>query len=129
MVAFYLICGSLPFKGATPLEVLDAVISSDVHVAPDASPDFASLVKALLHKRPTHRAGCASEEAEDIKAAPWFGGVDWDAVAEGDVDGPAVEPMEESPKTLVARSWPRAVPLAEVIRPLGPGHLRLWPDW
>jgi len=53
------------------------------------------LIKGLLEVDTTKRLGCAAQGAEEIKAHPWFFGIEWDKVYDHRYQAPLVPFVED----------------------------------
>jgi len=52
-------------------------ITEEVQYPPYLSDEAVDCLSQLLDRRPAHRLGNGEHGVEDIKAHPWFAGVDW----------------------------------------------------
>jgi len=48
---------------------------------PYFSPEVSSLLSKLLERNPTKRIGCSKEDADEIRAHPWFSDINWEKVS------------------------------------------------
>ena len=79
VLLYELIAGEPPFRGETPKQMLNNILSTTVDVRP-LSPVAASLVRSLLQVNPTLRLG--SSGFEDIQAHAFFAFTMWDRMSE-----------------------------------------------
>ena len=61
--------------------MLTDISSKPVEMKPYFNEDVSSLLKKLLERNPKKRLGCKAEDADEIKAHPWFSDINWDKVA------------------------------------------------
>ncbi len=90
VILLEMITGELPFNGSSPDEIFDSILKDEVDIAGrigscdnNASEHAVSLVKGLLEKDPEKRLG-SFKGAEEVKAHPFFGGIEWDSLRNED---------------------------------------------
>ncbi|KAG9406394.1 hypothetical protein AC1031_002714 [Aphanomyces cochlioides] len=81
IVACEILTGVHPFRGESQMRLLSNVVNSDPFLPPSLSPEAASLIQGFLCKQPKLRLGSVGRKFEDIKAHPFFAGLDWDKVS------------------------------------------------
>ncbi|KAJ9117398.1 hypothetical protein QFC24_006494 [Naganishia onofrii] len=98
--AFELIIGKRPFRGRTNTNLTESIMMEQLHwpddVAGKISQDGQRAIRAWLERDMHYRLGykLGGGGIEDIKAHPWFRGIDWDAVYRKE----AQPPFEPDPK-------------------------------
>ncbi|OSX76783.1 hypothetical protein BU14_0176s0025 [Porphyra umbilicalis] len=83
VLAYELLCGTTPFDAPDTAAVFARILTRPVEYPPHLSDAAVGLIRGLLVREPGGRLGCGAGGWEDVKAHPFFGGVDWDAVAAG----------------------------------------------
>ena len=82
VIAFEFLTGAPPFNARTPQGIFDNILNRKL-VWPSGegklSDEAASLINALMTSDPEQRLGHGG--AEEVKAHPFFAGVDWDTLA------------------------------------------------
>jgi serine/threonine protein kinase SCH9 len=61
--------------------MLRDIIEKPIPMKPYFSENAASFLKALLQRDPAKRIGSSEKDAAELKAHPFFEGIDWDKVA------------------------------------------------
>ncbi|SAL99009.1 hypothetical protein [Absidia glauca] len=67
-----------PFRGEDEDEIFDAILEDDILYPINMSRDSVSICQRLLTRDPAHRLGAGPDDAADIRAHPFFRGVNWD---------------------------------------------------
>ncbi|KAL8912585.1 MAG: hypothetical protein Q9171_002449 [Xanthocarpia ochracea] len=81
VLVFEMCCGWSPFYADDTQQMYKNIAFGKVRFPRDAlSNEGRSFVKGLLNRNPRHRLG-AINDAEDLKAHPFFADTDWDALA------------------------------------------------
>eukprot|EP01104_Vermistella_antarctica_P014212 TRINITY_DN4431_c5_g1_i1.p1 TRINITY_DN4431_c5_g1~~TRINITY_DN4431_c5_g1_i1.p1 ORF type:complete len:612 (-),score=172.59 TRINITY_DN4431_c5_g1_i1:48-1841(-) len=78
-VVYQFLCGCVPFKGITDLQVFEAIKGQKVvyPVTGGPSADARDLIDKLLVEEPMDRLGCGVFGIEEIRDHPFFKGIDW----------------------------------------------------
>ncbi len=97
VLIYEMVTGNPPFNGNTPTAVYEQALSGTVQFLPTVPPDVRELVSGLLTIDITKRLGCTDGGAATVKAAPFFGGVDWAAVYERAYRPPILPATHASP--------------------------------
>ncbi|KAL8895282.1 MAG: hypothetical protein Q9192_003734 [Flavoplaca navasiana] len=81
VLVFEMCCGWSPFYADDTQQMYKNIAFGKVRFPRDAlSNEGRNFVKGLLNRNPRHRLG-AIDDAEDLKAHPFFAGMDWTALA------------------------------------------------
>ncbi|KAI3642421.1 hypothetical protein MP228_011976 [Amoeboaphelidium protococcarum] len=78
VLIFEMLLGQSPFKGQDEEEIFAAILQEEVQFPPNLNKDAVSILTQLLVKDPTKRLGASQADAADIKAHPYFAGVNWE---------------------------------------------------
>ncbi|KAL1617542.1 Serine/threonine-protein kinase [Diplodia seriata] len=81
VLVFEMCCGWSPFYAEDTQQMYKNIAFGKVRFPRDAlSTEGRNFVKGLLNRNPKHRLG-ANRDAEELKAHPFFGDIDWDALS------------------------------------------------
>lgn len=87
ILVYEVLCGDVPFDDhGGDYESMLREINQGLMFPKDLSKDTQAFVSSLLHKNPDDRLG--ANGPEEIRAHPWFTGVDWQALLEKRVPSP-----------------------------------------
>ncbi|ORY97646.1 kinase-like domain-containing protein [Syncephalastrum racemosum] len=78
VLIYQMLLGQSPFRGEDDDEIFNAIINDEILYPLTMSKNSISLCSELLVRDPTRRLGASEADAEDIKAHPFFKGIDWD---------------------------------------------------
>ncbi len=81
VITYEFIYGAPPFHDETPEKVFENILSRRIEWLEeyiDYSPEARDFMERLLFVDPLRRLG--ANEAEEVKAHPWFAGIEWDKV-------------------------------------------------
>lgn len=67
-----------PFKGQDEEEIFESIIQDEPLYPVNMPRESVSIIQQLLNKNPKQRLGAGPRDAEDIKAHPFFKGINWD---------------------------------------------------
>ncbi|WFD26880.1 non-specific serine/threonine protein kinase [Malassezia nana] len=97
VILFEFLHGYPPFHADTPAAVFDRILSRQIAWDPDVElpPGAHDLIDRLLCMDRTQRLGARG--VEEIKAHPYFEGIDWDHLV--DKDGPFVPQLDDAAST------------------------------
>jgi serine/threonine protein kinase len=84
-LTYEMLYGGPPFSDDNTARLYHAILNSDIRF-PDRSHEANSLIRGLCTKNPAERLG--KNGVEEIKAHPWFNGLDWQALFECRVEMP-----------------------------------------
>jgi len=79
---FEMLTGSPPFYSRTRERLFAKILHAELEIPRELSRHAKSLLAALLERDPTYRLGSSPEDAAEVKAHPFFAGVDWEALLE-----------------------------------------------
>lgn len=104
-ILFECLYGRPPFNANTPEEVFQNILSRNIHWPPEDEDDPVSveakdLMNKLMCTDPKQRLGSNKDElyangGDEIKAHPWFAGINWDTLRE---DEASFIPASENPE-------------------------------
>ena len=84
-IVYEMYCGVVPFRGSTDLETFDAILKGGVQWPDGIDADLKHLIEQLLQIEPMQRLGAGLPGSDNsyvqLKAHPFFAGVDWDTVS------------------------------------------------
>ncbi|XP_075885519.1 serine/threonine-protein kinase N2 [Nelusetta ayraudi] len=80
VLIYEMLVGESPFPGDSEEEVFDSIVNDEVCFPRCLTPQSVSLIQQLLEKNPEVRLGAGREDASQIKAQPFFQGMDWEAL-------------------------------------------------
>ncbi|ORZ06077.1 kinase-like domain-containing protein [Absidia repens] len=78
VLIYEMLLGQSPFRGEDEDEIFDAILEDDILYPINMSRDSVSICQRLLTRDPAHRLGAGPDDAADIRAHPFFRGVNWD---------------------------------------------------
>jgi len=87
---FEMLTGLPPFYTPNREELFQKIKYYALKYPPYLSPNARSLLDGLFQKEPSKRLGSGSGGAEEIKAHPWFHGVDWGVIYRKEVKAPFI---------------------------------------
>ncbi|KAJ5077517.1 non-specific serine/threonine protein kinase [Anaeramoeba ignava] len=79
-ILFEMLHGMPPFYSENVSEIYDKILNQKLLVANALSPEAQSLLKSFIKRNPKKRLGSGPNGFEDIKAHPFFKGLDWEKV-------------------------------------------------
>ena len=92
ILIFEMVAGKPPFTHDDRMTLFRSIINVAFNMPSYFSNDLKDLLSKLLVKTPGKRLGVTS--IADLKAHPWFGTVDWAALAARDVRAPFIPPVD-----------------------------------
>ena len=97
VILFEFLCGYPPFHASTPNQVFDKILTRSIDWDTDAplSDEARDLIERLICTDRRERLGARG--VDEIRAHPFFAGVDWDHLA--DTDGPFVPHLDDAAST------------------------------
>ncbi|XP_051694404.1 serine/threonine-protein kinase N3 isoform X4 [Oryctolagus cuniculus] len=90
VLLYEMLVGECPFPGDTEEEVFDCIVNADAPYPHFLSTQSLELIQQLLRKTPEQRLGAGEQDAEEIKAQPFFRATDWRALLARTVRPPFV---------------------------------------
>ncbi|KAI8330627.1 kinase-like domain-containing protein [Chlamydoabsidia padenii] len=78
VLIYEMLLGQSPFRGEDEDEIFDAILEDDILYPINMSRDSVSICQRLLTRDPAHRLGAGPDDAAEIKAHPFFRGVNWE---------------------------------------------------
>ncbi|XP_007942447.1 serine/threonine-protein kinase N3 [Orycteropus afer afer] len=90
VLLYEMLVGECPFPGDTEEEVFDCIVNKDAPYPGFLSVQALELLLNLLQKCPEKRLGAGEQDAEEIKAQPFFRATDWQALLSRTVQPPFV---------------------------------------
>lgn len=83
-VIYQLFVGRPPFEGESQYLMFQAIMGRTVEFPPYFPPQARDLVDRLLNLDPAQRLGCAAGGYAELKAHPFFAGVNWERINQED---------------------------------------------
>lgn len=84
IILYQLLCGKTPFKGRSDLDTYQNIQKChEINFKPGIDSKAKDLIQRLLTKEPSLRIGY--ESIDEIKAHPYFDGIDWSSVSRSKV--------------------------------------------
>jgi 3-phosphoinositide dependent protein kinase-1 len=93
-ILFQMLTGKVPFRGNSEYLTFQKILKGQVRWPEEMDRDVKDLLEKLLVVDPAKRLGAAS--FSDLKAHPFFNGIDWAGIWEADVP-PRPQPVEITP--------------------------------
>lgn len=78
ILLYEMLLGQAPFRGDDEDEIFDAILEDEPLYPIQMPRDSVSLLQRLLTRDPARRLGAGPNDAEDIKAHPFFRDINWD---------------------------------------------------
>lgn len=78
ILLYEMLLGQAPFRGDDEDEIFDAILEDDPLYPIQMPRDSVSLLQRLLTRDPARRLGAGPNDADDVKAHPFFRDVNWD---------------------------------------------------
>merc|ERR1719445_2389822 len=77
ILIYEMLASTPPFYDEDPMKLYAKIVAGNMSFPPHFSKSAQSLVKKLLHQKPTKRLGVVKGGAQKIKEHSWFDGLDW----------------------------------------------------
>jgi serine/threonine protein kinase len=87
-ILFEMLTGLPPFYTPNREELFQKIKYYALKYPPYLSPNVKNLLDGLFQKEPSKRLGSGTGGAEEIKAHPWFQGVDWKSIYNKEIKAP-----------------------------------------
>jgi cGMP-dependent protein kinase len=97
VIMYEMICGPLPFgeNSTDPMETFKEVLEKDLHVPAKVPVEASDVLQSLLERVPEQRLGSSSFHSKnEVRAHPFFDGLQWDAILERSTLPPFQPPVE-----------------------------------
>jgi serine/threonine protein kinase len=94
ILAFEMLCGYFPFNDANVARMEKKIMEDDIAFPAEISPAAKDLISRLCTKTMKDRLGAGPRGTEDVKAHPFFRGIDWAAVLNRRFVMPWLPPVE-----------------------------------
>jgi len=78
VLLYELVCGSSPFYSKDPEKLLELIFSRSLNFPSHVSENVIDLLSRLLDRNVSNRLGAGPEGIAEVKAHPFFDGLDWD---------------------------------------------------
>ena len=88
ILIYEMLCGVPPFRAKGRAALQRQITTAKFKLPPYLSRDAAALLKGLLQREPPKRLGYGAAGSDDVKAHPFFAGVDWAALMASAVESP-----------------------------------------
>lgn len=88
ILLYEMLLGQAPFRGDDEDEIFDAILEDEPLYPIQMPRDSVSLLQRLLTRDPARRLGAGPNDAEDVKAHPFFRDINWDALIQKRITPP-----------------------------------------
>eukprot|EP01029_Cantina_marsupialis_P007868 TRINITY_DN18979_c0_g1_i1.p1 TRINITY_DN18979_c0_g1~~TRINITY_DN18979_c0_g1_i1.p1 ORF type:complete len:962 (-),score=331.48 TRINITY_DN18979_c0_g1_i1:350-3235(-) len=122
IMCYQMLVGMMPFQGATPEDLFSKALKLEPRFPSFVSDVAANFVSKLLRKDPRRRLGHLG--AAEVKAHPFFKGLNWNAVYQRKVPAPKVNKPTESAAPVKAASKETSEDPFDKFTPYVPGTSR-----
>lgn len=111
-----------PFEGEDEDEIYDAIIAYDILLPSNLPSESVDILQKLLAKRPAHRLGSGSGDANDVMNHFFFMGINWTDVYDQKIQPPFI-PELKGPTDVsnFDSEFTSVTPVLTPIQPDGPG--------
>jgi len=92
VLLFEMLAGYPPFFDDNPFGIYEKILANRIHFPKHFDANAKDLLKKLLASDRTRRLGNLKGGADDVKKHKFFKGIDWEALAEGQVKAP-IQPI------------------------------------
>lgn len=99
ILLYEMLLGQAPFRGDDEDEIFDAILEDEPLYPIQMPRDSVSLLQRLLTRDPTRRLGAGPNDAEEVKAHPFFRGVNWDDLLHKRVTPPFLPTLKNASDT------------------------------
>ncbi|KDQ16230.1 hypothetical protein BOTBODRAFT_30951 [Botryobasidium botryosum FD-172 SS1] len=96
ILAYEMLVGYPPFFDDNPFGIYEKIIRGKIHWPKELDSGSKELIRAFLNPDRSKRLGNLRGGALDVQRHPWFRGVDWDALENGQIRAPLI-PHVQSP--------------------------------
>ncbi|KAI8370731.1 kinase-like domain-containing protein [Radiomyces spectabilis] len=88
VLLYEMLLGQSPFKGEDEEEIFDAVLEDEILYPINMSRNSVSVCQKLLERDPSKRLGAGKADAAEVKAHPFFSGINWEEMLTKQVTPP-----------------------------------------
>lgn len=88
ILIYEMLTGLPPFYSEDPVEMGQNILTAPIHFPDHLSKNIMGLIVQLLRRDPSRRLGSGPDDAEDIKAHPFFASVDWKKIIRKEIEPP-----------------------------------------
>ncbi|KAI9221396.1 hypothetical protein BC828DRAFT_357038 [Blastocladiella britannica] len=99
VLVYEMLCGQSPFRGDDEEEIFESILHDEVLYPITMSRDAVHLCQGLLTKDPVRRLGAGPNDAAEIRAHPFFRGVDWEGLLTKKIAPPFVPKITSATDT------------------------------
>ena len=99
ILLYEMLLGQAPFRGDDEDEIFDAILEDEPLYPIQMPRDSVSLLQRLLTRDPSRRLGSGPNDADDIKAHPFFRDINWDDLLHKRVTPPFLPTIKNASDT------------------------------
>ncbi|SHO77227.1 Similar to S.cerevisiae protein PKC1 (Protein serine/threonine kinase) [Malassezia sympodialis ATCC 42132] len=99
ILLYEMLLGQAPFRGDDEDEIFDAILEDEPLYPIQMPRDSVSLLQRLLTRDPTRRLGAGPNDAEEVKAHPFFRDINWDDLLRKRVPPPFLPTLKNASDT------------------------------
>lgn len=99
ILLYEMLLGQAPFRGDDEDEIFDAILEDEPLYPIQMPRDSVSLLQRLLTRDPARRLGAGPNDAEEVKAHPFFRDVNWDDLLHKRVTPPFLPTLKNASDT------------------------------
>eukprot|EP00056_Hartaetosiga_gracilis_P004814 m.78310 g.78310 ORF g.78310 m.78310 type:complete len:734 (-) comp11950_c0_seq1:216-2417(-) len=95
VLVYEMLVGDSPFEGDDEDELFDQILTHKVDFPARLNAESKSFLNGLLVRDPRKRLGCSRSGQEDVKAHPFFKGIDWDKLEKRQITPPYIPTVKD----------------------------------
>jgi p70 ribosomal S6 kinase len=85
---YEMLSGRPPHYNKNRKQMLQDIVEKPIEMKPYFTTEAKSLLKGLLERDPSKRLGSTEEDAQELKAHPWFQTISWDKLSKKEIPPP-----------------------------------------
>lgn len=129
ILIYEMLAGYPPFFDETPFAIYQKILAGRYDFPRHFTPEARDLIRKLLVPDRTKRLGCMHKGPGEIKAHPWWIGLDWDAVFNCRVPAPFLPAVRDEKDTSNFDSYPESDDDGESTPRLPPAQASLFVEF